>query len=165
MAKSKPNHTLLVPFWCKDEKLHFENPEQMRAFAIQFDGMRGVAEIKPLTDLDNKSRMMRFLHAALIPCVATLLVHHGYPDLSNADVYTILKDRYAKEIWYDPISQTEKYRYKDFSSSTTTTGDLVDFLNAVTYFIEHDLGGTAPKSDDWLIKKKLGYSKLNIKGQ
>ena len=105
------------------------------------------------------------MHAALIPCVATLLAHNGYGDLSNADVYTILKDRYAKETWYDPINKVEKYRYKDFSSSSTTTGDLVDFLNAVTYFIEHDLGGTAPKSDDWLIKKKLGYSKLNIKGQ
>lgn len=163
MAKRKDKITLMLSFWCKDGKIHFDDPEAMKRFSIAYDGMRGCADLIALTDVPEKEKVFRYLFGALLPCATTLLAHAGYSDLSTSDVYMILKDRYAKEPWYDPLEKKEKVKHTDFSSSSTTVGQLCDFVEKVIFFIESDLGGTAPRSEDWNIRKKLGWRGEAIK--
>ena len=157
MAKRKDKITLIAPFFCKDGKIIFDDAESIRKFCELYDGMRGVADLQALTDMAEKERIFRYLFGALLPTATTLLAHAGYSDLSTSDVYLILKDRYAKEPWYDPIEKKEKFKHTDFSASSTTTGQLCDFIDKVIFFIEGDLKGEAPRSEDWHIRKRLGW--------
>lgn len=161
MAKNKVE--LILTAKCIDGKVKWNNPDELSRFAVHHDGHTISAKLNLVTDISEKERMFAYLFGPLLDTVQTALMHHGYGQLSKKDCYLIMKDRYGKQPWYNPLTKKEMDTLVDFSDEKTTKVELLNFITNIIMFLEQDLGFEPPDSETYKIQQRLGSSRSAVK--
>ena len=153
----KPHIELILEGVTKDGKI-IRDMEQEQRFALHHDDQKIMISYRPYGDMTNKERLFNFLFGPLLQCLTNELHDRGFEGSKN-DFYRAMKSRYASEPWLNPLTGKEEQQTLDFSSDSTTSGQLCDFVNDIVLFIEKDLDAEAPSSDEWKVQRRLGTSK------
>lgn len=147
-------HTVVV-----HDGLPIPEPPSVQAFKRQFHGEKVMVSYRPLSDMAHKERMFAYLHGPLLDTLAQAMLDNGTANASKDDWAEAMKDRFAKEPWYNPLTKREETRKLDFSSSKTTAAQLHTFIGQIVLFLEQEVGVEAPDSSEYKIKQRLGETK------
>jgi len=153
----KPRIEMILEAVTKDGKIIRDMAQEER-FALHYPDQKIMLHYRPYGDMAQKERMFNFIHGPLLQCLANELHDRGFEGSEN-DFFKAMKSRYASKPWLNPLTGKEETVTLDFSSDSTTSGQLCEFLNNIVLFIEKDLGAEAPSSDEWKVQKRLGSSK------
>jgi hypothetical protein len=141
--------------------LQYLYPYEHQRWCLQYPEQRVLVTMQLLSDIPTKMRMFAYLHGPLIDCLMIGYENAGYNELVSSDLYYILKTRYASEPWYNPVTKKEESRIIDFSNPKTPADRLHKFISDLIWHLEQDLGGEAPNSEEYNMKKGMWNKRSN----
>lgn len=139
--------------------------EQEARFALHHPDQKIMISYRPLSDMAAKEKLFNYLFGPLLDTFLNAMEDTGETGHSKNDWYLALKDKFAKEPWYNPMTKKEETRLLDFSADKTTASQLSKFVQDIVFFLEETVGVEAPDSSEFLMQKRLGPTKRTFNNE
>jgi len=156
---SKKVQESIFPFTCKDGRVVWTYPEDVRKYCIEHEGEEIYAGFDPAVKLSAKMKLYAFYHVNILNCAVIGYTYAGYEGIDKVKADYLLRAEFCKDFIKKPDGT---YQPIMLDKRNMTAARLVKFVQDCIMFIEETLQVDVPSSEEYKLSKGTGRSFKNV---